>query len=276
MLTRSTSQPAQTKYRGPEGKRAYAIGDVHGCFDLMMRLLGQIEEDVSKRSEKSTFIVFLGDLIDRGAHSRHVVEHLIAAAPDFARIIFIKGNHEDSLVRGLTGEPNLLKPWLEHGGYACAASYGVPQHVLAGQTDEIIEHTLVSAIPSAHVRFLDSFVDSVVFGDYLMVHAGVRPGIELDAQRPRDMRWIRQEFLESREDFGKRVVHGHSVTEEVDFRANRIGVDTGAYLGNALSCIRIENEEVEVIQAGKELNQSITARLSKNLLSGVYKPVGRR
>ncbi len=235
--------------RGAAGKRAYAIGDVHGCHDALQRLLALIKEDQRARAPRPTFLVFLGDLIDRGPASRAVVDDLLNRPPDFARCVFIKGNHEDSLVRALGGEPALLKPWLEHGGYACAASYGVPAHYLSGQSQDAIEHALLSAIPRSHTEFLDGFVDSVVFGDYLLAHAGVRPGVALEAQSPADLRWIRHTFLDSDEDFGKIIVHGHTVSEHVDIRNNRIGLDTGAYLGGALSCLRIEDEEIEILQA---------------------------
>ena len=233
----------------PPGKRAYVVGDVHGCQRELLLLLDLIEQDVAQRPVQKTFVVFLGDLIDRGPASRDVVETLLSWRPDFAECFFIKGNHEDSLVRGLNGEPHLLQPWLEYGGSACARSYGLAPHEIAGQSSEALEHALLSRIPRRHIEFLDSFVDSVEFGDYLLVHAGVRPGVSLAAQASRDLRWIREPFLSSRADFGRMVVHGHTVVDEVDVRSNRIAVDTGVYKSGVLSAVRLEGREIGILQA---------------------------
>lgn len=249
MIKRSPKQPApQATPRGAAGKRVYAVGDVHGCHAALVDLVALIETDSSARPAKPSFLVFLGDIIDRGPASREVVECLRNFRSRHVQPVFIKGNHEDSLVRGLSGEPHLIRPWLEHGGYACAESYGLSAHMLTGQTDEALEHMLLSAVPTSHVDFMREFADSVVFGDYFLVHAGVRPGVTLAAQSPRDMRWIREPFLGSDLNFGAVVVHGHSVSDSVVIRRNRIGLDTGAYLGGPLSCVRIEDDELEVLQ----------------------------
>ena len=247
MFRRRSRLQKHREWRGPADKRAYAIGDVHGCFEPLKQLIAAIEADISRRDEKQTYLVFLGDLIDRGAASRDVVEYLLQTPPAFATPVFIKGNHEESLVRALSGEPNLLRPWLEHGGYACAASYGVPAHALSGQSEAAMEHALLSALPRAHIDFLRDFVDSASFGDYLFVHAGIRPGVAIEKQSARDMRWIRHAFLESRERFEQCVVHGHTISPEVEILENRIGVDTGAYAGGPLSCVRLEDDEVAIL-----------------------------
>lgn len=234
---------------GPAGKRAYVIGDVHGCHAELVRLLDLIREDLSDRETRTNYIVFLGDLIDRGPASREVVDMLLHEPPDFAKPLFIRGNHEDSLIRGLRGEPQLLPSWLEYGGTECAVSYGLSPHMISGQSVEALEHALLSHIPAEHIDFLDSFLDSVEFGDYLLVHAGVRPGVSLSAQTSRDMRWIREPFLSSKANFGKMVVHGHTVVDRVDIRPNRIAVDTGVYKSGLLSAIRLEDDQVQVIEA---------------------------
>lgn len=247
MFRRRATQRNTHNWRGPAGKRAYAIGDIHGCYDALLRLIAAIETDNSRRDPKETFVILLGDLIDRGPESRAVIEFLLETPPQFAACVFIMGNHEESLVRALSGEPDLLRPWLEHGGYACAASYGVPSHALSGQSASALEHALLSAIPATHLEFLGSFVDSASFGDYLFVHAGVRPGVAFKNQSSRDMRWIRKPFLESTTTFEKCVVHGHTISAEVEIREHRIGIDTGAYAGGKLSCVRIEDDDVSIL-----------------------------
>ena len=235
---------------GSPGKRLYAIGDVHGCFAELEALLAEIERDHRRRAAKPCHIVFLGDLVDRGPQSREVVALLRGSPPGFAQMHFIKGNHEEMMVRSLSGEPELIPDWLKHGGRTCAISYGVDPSILNDPDLHRLEHTLLSHIPEADIRFLAASVDTVRFGDYCLVHAGVRPGVSLEAQTGRDLRWIRQEFLGSDTPHEAYIVHGHTISESVAFRPNRVGIDTGAYQSGILTALRIEGAEREVLAAG--------------------------
>ena len=234
----------KTKPSAPLGKRAYAVGDVHGRLDLLNQLLAQIEGDIDALPPKENHIIFLGDLIDRGPASRQVIERLINYKPLNACCHFIMGNHEEVLVRGLTGDAQLLDGWIEHGGDATAESYGLDAAYLRIQGQTALEHALISAIPKGHIRFLADFIDSVRFGDYLMVHAGVRPGVPIADQKPSEMRWIREEFLDSEENHGCVVIHGHTVEEQITKRENRIGIDTGAYRTGILSAVRLDGPDI--------------------------------
>lgn len=233
--------------RAPKGKRAFVVGDVHGCADLLELALQQIEDQINSSRTRENHIVFLGDLIDRGPQSRQVVERLIDYSPGNAKVHFIAGNHEDALVTGVNGRPSVLVKWLEHGGYQTMNSYGVTEAELRGRSKAVIAHLVLSHIPQAHIKFFTDFLESIRFGDYLFVHAGVRPEIALVDQTAHDMRWIRQEFLTSNEDFGAVVVHGHTVTDEVEERHNRIGIDTGAYKTGRLTILRLEGDAREII-----------------------------
>ena len=234
--------------RGPAGKRCYVIGDVHGRLDLLEQLFDTIAAHDATRPRRDTSIVLLGDLIDRGPDSRGVID-LVRRGPPFpARLIALKGNHEDMLVRGLSGAPQGLANWLQVGGADCARSYGVAVGALIGQTPEAMAETLLQAIPSRDLAFLAALPDSARFGDYVLVHAGVRPGLTFEEQSPQDMRWIRKPFLESRQDFGFVVVHGHSVSPGVEERANRIGIDTGAYRTGLLTSLWIEDDQRGFLQ----------------------------
>ena len=246
------SKPGQTapRPRGSPGKRVYAIGDVHGCQDELTRLLGLIEADNAARPKRACFIVFLGDLIDRGPASAGVIRQLRRHPPAFAEVHFIKGNHEEMMVRALTGAPDLIASWLSHGGESCAISYGIDPSVLRDPDPVRLEHILLSHIPEADIRFLDGFVDTVRFGDYVLVHAGLRPGIPISAQSGRDLRWIRAEFLGSEVRHEAVVVHGHTITDTVEMRPNRICLDTGAYRTGVLSALRIEDDETSVLMTG--------------------------
>lgn len=226
---------------GKAGARAYAIGDIHGCLDLLDELLERIEQDNRGRPAKRTYIVFLGDLIDRGPASAGVVERLRNYRPDFATPVFISGNHEEVMLRVLHGEADILADWLKFGGAECLESYGIDVAALKRVEPEEALRRIRAQLPKAHVEFLEGFNDTFRFGDYVFVHAGIRPGIDLDHQDQYDLRWIREPFLSDREQHGFVIVHGHTICDEVEERPNRIGLDTGAYRNGVLTALGIED-----------------------------------
>jgi serine/threonine protein phosphatase 1 len=225
---------------GPAGHRAYAVGDIHGRLDLLDALLAQIEADVASRRRAKNLVVFLGDLIDRGPQSAEVVERLRTWRPRDIQTAFLCGNHEEVLLRILAGERALLADWLRFGGSECLASYGLAPARLKRMSETEALAAIEAAIPAEHRDFVASFADTFRFGDYLFVHAGIRPGLGIAAQAQQDLRWIREEFLEDARDHGVTVVHGHTITPAVDERANRIGLDTGAYRTGVLTAMAVE------------------------------------
>jgi len=226
--------------RGAAGYRAYAVGDVHGRLDLLEEMLAKIEADIAARRPAQNLIVFLGDLIDRGPHSAEVIELLRTWRPADARAIFLCGNHEEVLLRVLAGEPVILADWLRFGGTECLASYGLSPPALKKMGEAEALAAIKAAIPAEHQTFLETFADTLRFGDFLFVHAGIRPGIGLPAQAKKDLRWIREPFLDNPTDHGFVVVHGHTISEAIEERANRIGIDTGAYRTGRLTALGIE------------------------------------
>ena len=234
-----SSEPA-----GPDGYRAYAIGDIHGRIDLLDGLLAKIEADIASRRSSENFIIFLGDLIDRGPDSAAVVERLRTYGPGDATTVFLSGNHEEVMLRILAGERgSLLADWLKFGGAECLTSYGLDPAVLAAQGEAAALKAIKAGVPHAHAEFLASFADTFRFGDYLFVHAGIRPGLAIADQTPTDLRWIREPFLEDDKDHGFVVVHGHTISSKVEERANRIGLDTGAYRTGILTALAVEGSE---------------------------------
>ncbi|HJR82834.1 MAG TPA: metallophosphoesterase [Sphingomicrobium sp.] len=224
------------------------LGDVHGRLDLLDEMLGRIEADDQSRAGSKTSVIFLGDLIDRGPDSAGVLHRLMHYRPAFATPYFIAGNHEEVLLRILDGDSGPIANWLTFGGAECARSYGLdPEDLRLVPAGEAVEH-LRRAVPEAHWTFLRNFADSVTFGSYLMVHAGIRPGIALDSQTPRDLRWIRSPFLEADGDLGFTVVHGHTISESVEIRSNRIGIDTGAYATGVLTALVLEGTSRSFLQ----------------------------
>ncbi len=221
----------------PAGTIVYAIGDIHGRLDLLQELAAMIERDAADVDASRRLIICLGDFIDRGDNSYGVVEHLLQEPPDSFERICLIGNHESYLLRFLD-DITVAAAWLTYGGRKTLASYGVPSP--AGSDNEgawlDMQAELRARVPEPHLAFLRSLAPSHREGDYLFVHAGVRPGIPLERQDPDDLMWIREEFLTDARDFGAVVVHGHSISPRPENLANRIGVDTGAYMTGHLTC----------------------------------------
>lgn len=233
----------------PEGTVVYATGDIHGRSDLLARLHGMIRDDASRRPARRRIIVYLGDYISRGPDSRGVVDMIIGhPLPGFERIA-LRGNHEDLVLRFLGGELGAGGHWLDYGGIQALASYGIDWR--GDQTAASLgrlREVFADAFPPAHH---DLFRSLAVFhreGGYLFAHAGLKPGVALADQNPRDMMWIRGSFLGSEADFGPIVVHGHCVSAEPDVRPNRVGIDTGAYRSGHLTCLVCEDDRRSFLQ----------------------------
>jgi Calcineurin-like phosphoesterase len=225
----------------PAGTRVYAIGDIHGCLGPLRALIEQIRAHAAAHPVPRNVGVFLGDYIDRGTDSRGVVDLLLSdPLPGFENV-HLKGNHEESLVRFLTDE-GIGPQWLTYGGDATLYSYGVRPPRLGADRDDLhrAQHEFAQKLPAAHLAFFEQLALTHVEGDYAFVHAGVRPRIPLENQAAEDLLWIRDEFLDSNLDFGKIIVHGHSITAAPAMRANRIGIDTGAFASGRLTCLVLD------------------------------------
>ncbi|TVR99710.1 MAG: serine/threonine protein phosphatase [Rhodospirillales bacterium] len=234
--------------RVPEGERIYAVGDIHGRDDLLRRIHDLIGADRRDHPAPGPCtVVYLGDYVDRGSGSREVLDILIREPIEADQRVHLQGNHELMMLRFLDGQDN--GSWLLNGGDATLASYGVPAawSTIHPQAVQGLSTALARELPPEHDRFLRSLELRHMAGDYVFVHAGVRPGIPLADQRPADLMWIREPFLGSTEDFGKRVVHGHTITSRPQVRANRIGIDTGAFGSGILSCLVLEGDQVRFL-----------------------------
>ena len=236
----ATQQNARA--RVPDGVRLYAVGDIHGRADLLDGLHGRIARDAERAPGRRKVVVYLGDYVDRGPDSSAVVEGLIARPlPEFESVR-LKGNHEDFLL-SFIDDASIGDAWLMNGAQATLASYGVE---IGGYGRDALEEArlaLIRALPADHLEFFRGLALTYEAGDYLFVHAGIRPGVGLRHQKDHDLMWIRDAFLESDADFGRVVVHGHSIRAEPDIRPNRIGIDTGAYHTGRLTCLVLEAEE---------------------------------
>jgi serine/threonine protein phosphatase 1 len=228
----------------PEGSAVYAIGDIHGRLDLMSRLLEQVRADAERHSEDlERRLIFLGDYVDRGPESRKVVEFLRRRPlPGFAHV-FLLGNHEEAMLDFIDGRSDGLA-WLSYGGLETLMSYGVTLRSLPGTNESVEElrEAARTAIPAEHVDFMRACVLSHCEGDYVFVHAGVRPGRPLALQDRQDLLWIRDDFLRAASPLpGQVVVHGHTICDMPQDLGYRIDIDTGAFVSGRLTCLILRN-----------------------------------
>jgi serine/threonine protein phosphatase 1 len=230
--------------------RVYAIGDVHGRDDLLAEMHSIVHHDAYAHQAPRNVVIYLGDLIDRGPESRAVIDRLLDDPIPGLEPIFLMGNHEETLLEFLD-DTRVVLPWLAYGGEATLASYGIhrPESL---ETEELLrlQDELRAALPARHLEFLRGLRLMHVEGDYLFVHAGIRPSVPLAGQTAQDVLWIRDDFLRSERDFGKIIVHGHSITERPDVRRNRIGIDTGAFASGRLTCLVLSGTEWYFLQTG--------------------------
>lgn len=222
--------------------RVYAVGDVHGRFDLFVGMLRRIAQDLADWEGQPFQIIFLGDLIDRGEKSKDVLDLAVELAAMTDNVRFLAGNHEEVFLRVFNGDEQAAHFFYQIGGRETLKSYG-----LQGELDEDIDaRALVEwmqhAVPAEHVALIESFEDIIILADYVFVHAGIRPKTAIEKQRPSDLRWIRDPFLEFEGDHPGMIIHGHSITDEVDERHNRIGIDTGAYRSGKLTAVVLEKQ----------------------------------
>jgi serine/threonine protein phosphatase 1 len=236
----------------PAGRRVYAIGDIHGRADLLIRLLEQLRRDAQQgQFEGRPILIFLGDYVDRGFQSREVIEVLLSDAVSPFETYFLKGNHEAAMLQFLN-DPSIGPRWAEYGGAETLVSYGIQPPRTRTSLDDWSRASdeLKQVLPHNHLHFLSNLDISVRIGDYVFVHAGVRPGVPLDQQSEYDMLWIRDDFLSDRKPLGAVIVHGHTPASTPHRDSRRVGLDTGAYLSGRLTAARFEHDSVEFIATG--------------------------
>lgn len=247
--------PATRPGTVPAGQAVYAIGDVHGRLDLLEDLLVRIREDAAQHpSDSARSLIFLGDYVDRGPESRGVVDAVMSDLPGFTTIRLL-GNHEEALLSFLDGESDGID-WLSFGGLETLLSYGVPLRSLpnSGEAVRALQAALIEAVPERHVAFFRGCLLHYTVGDYVFVHAGVRPGITLEKQSQTDLLWIRDDFLRARAALpGRVVVHGHTICDLPQDRGHRINIDTGAFVSGRLTSLVLRGDERRFLSTGAQL-----------------------
>lgn len=231
---------ALVEYAIPAGQRVYAIGDIHGRLDLLEGLIRQVDDDDRRRGEALTTLILLGDLIDRGPDSCGVVERVMELTAASDRVRVLKGNHEQMLLMAAEGDAKAVRLFTRIGGRETLLSYGVSEQEYREADFEKLAGIIRRTVPERHIEFMKSLEDYIQIGGYTFVHAGVLPGRPMEDQDVSDLYWIRHKFLDNPGDHGSIIVHGHSITEDVDVRENRIGIDTGAYASGVLTAIGLQ------------------------------------
>jgi serine/threonine protein phosphatase 1 len=241
------SRPPSLAHALPAGLRVYAVGDVHGRYDCLQRIEDRIARHEATLPAADTLVIFLGDYIDRGPQSREVLERLTQGQFAGHATRFVLGNHEDAML-GFLDDPTAHVDWLNFGGVATLASYGVRAAAAPDRAAlEAMREGLVEALPPTHLRLLRDLDLWIKLGDYLFVHAGIRPGLALEDQRRSDLLTIREPFLSTKASLSWRVVHGHTVLPQASIGPVRISLDTGAYATGRLSCAVIEHETAQLL-----------------------------
>lgn len=233
----------------PRGQRVYAVGDVHGQNDLFNSLIEQIEADDAARGAAHTTIVLLGDLVDRGPDSSGVLDAAIGLGKR-RRVRALCGNHEEMFLKSLDSTA-LLRDFLRRGGRETVLSYPIDEDTYNDLDFDQLRLELHKLVPERHVQFLHSLEDWIIIGDYLFVHAGIRPGVAIEEQSTQDLRWIREPFLSASPSCNYCVVHGHTISKRPEVHPGRIGIDTGAYISGRLTAIGLEADQRWFLSSSK-------------------------
>ncbi len=241
MLT--SSKAKKDLPRVPEGQRVYAVGDVHGRSDLFGAMVDAIEAEIDEAGPEGieARIVLLGDLVDRGPDSAGVID-LAKRWRKKRNLHILCGNHEEMFLKSFE-DKETLRHFLRHGGRETLMSYGVERKAFSKSSLGELQVRMGEAVPAKHRKFVSNFEDMVQVGDYLFVHAGIKPGVELEKQKKQTLRWIREPFLSHKGSHGVVVVHGHTITDDPVDAGNRIGIDTGAYASGRLTALVLEGRE---------------------------------
>ena len=231
----------------PEGMRLYAIGDVHGRYDLLKEMHARIRGEIMRDRPADWRIIHVGDYVDRGPQSREVIELLLELTRSDPHVVALAGNHDIGFVDFLR-RPTAVSLFAHNGGEQTARSYGVEVDLSTDASTRRAADAMLAVIPSEQLTFLHDLPRSCSFGDFFFCHAGVKPGVALDAQNPEDLIWIRGEFHRWPELYEKVVVHGHTPAAVPEIVGNRVNLDTGAWQSGILTALAVDGQDKRIMQ----------------------------
>lgn len=230
----------------------FAVGDIHGCKDLVQQMHTKIIE-TSKNIEGQKLLIYLGDYIDRGPDIKGTVQTLIDFKPDNFKQVFLLGNHEQMLLEFISDHRNSPYIWLSNGGLKTLESYGMDISKYIDLTMDLIGYheirkELLGLIPSSHQDFFNQLQLSYEWKNYFFVHAGIDPSLPLDKQDKEDMLWTRsKKFFDPKMTYHKIIVHGHTPVDKIEEFPCRINLDTGAVFSNKLSCLYFNSGKMNLL-----------------------------
>jgi serine/threonine protein phosphatase 1 len=225
-----------TKNVGPITK-TFVMGDIHGLDKKLMRMLNFIADDQHDPDDNSYRFIFLGDYVDRGPGSAQVIAivRLLQELMPKDKVLALMGNHEDMLLQEIEERGFLMD------NYATIQSFGT------------------NIIPNDVVDWLNNLPLIAEDDKHIYVHAGLMPGVPIEKQRDSDLLWIREQFLYTRFNFGKHVLHGHTPRKNVEKKMYRTNLDTGAVFGGIMVAAEITNRtfpDLYYVLVG-DLNQNV-------------------
>jgi serine/threonine protein phosphatase 1 len=221
----------------------YAIGDVHGCLDLLLAIEAQIDKDSAELGQPAA-IILLGDIVDKGPNSAQVIDHILERQSTDRSYYCLAGNHEEAALDFLqTGTARSW--WLQNGGLETLASYGIPREQIRRGKKPL--EAVRTFVPVEHIEFLMGLPIAIASDQYFFSHAGADPARSLIDQLGRDLQWFRDGMTTSYQEFGKTVVHGHSVVPSASVQPRRINLDTGAFATGRLTAARLMHGQPPII-----------------------------
>jgi serine/threonine protein phosphatase 1 len=243
-IFRGAARPACFDAALAPDERLAVVGDIHGCAALLDALLSRIDDAAPAR------LVFVGDYIDRGEDSAGVLArlHALARSDD---AVFLKGNHEDMMLRFLDDPGAKAAGWLRDGGLQTLASFGIGGlGANPGEASALrARDALARALGPEMLAWLRGLPLSYVSGNVAVVHAAANPAKPIQAQSEQALLWGHPDFARTPRGDGVWVVHGHTIVDAVQTEAGRIGVDTGAYATGRLSAVVLERGDMSVLGA---------------------------
>ena len=232
--------------------QVFAVGDIHGCKELLNVIHNKIIE-ASKNKEGEKLLIYLGDYIDREPDIKGTIQTLIDFQPENFTKVFLLGNHEQMLLDFMAGKRNSLYIWLGNGGLETLESYGSDMnsyidHSMELKDEELIRKQFTRLLPFSHKNFFNQLILNYEWGNYFFVHAGINPDLPIEKQEKETMLWTREKnFFNPKMTCSKIIVHGHTPVEKIEKYPFRINLDTGSFYSGKLSCLKIENGKLSFL-----------------------------